>query len=850
MDQEDILTLSGEGPQEQKGAPEANSEALDNPNNENTRVLDRKRVYVDLPAYDANRPHRKGYVIDITSRGIGLKKVHTTTGDVINWVVCADEHFPVQRFSFVAKCKWTSIDRFNNDPLSGFQIIRISAEDSANLRKFLLFLGSRYFRDLTSHLRSEAALRSVEAQYRSIVDSQSEIIVRLLPDAGLSFANQAFCNFTRKHHDLLVGQNFFDWAVTNQSLDPLASLSLLTPDSPTSVSEFGLADSTGEVRVFEWVQKCFFNDNGSPAFYQLVGRDITERVMTSGEAPRAEDRRAEVTGSSELEQVRLISAPYRKFPEATSDVTNHSVSDLETSSTNALESGAPLVSEENNSRNLKIVADKANFGLAMAQMDGSIIYVNNYFANVHGLSVDDVVGKQLSIFHTEEQIRQVDRLNAELTKQGFFNPHEVWHCHVSGREFPMLMSGVLIHDENGNPTLMAVSAIDITDVKRMQEALSHSQKMEAVGTLAGGIAHDVNNALFVMTGYADLALAEASPGSRVQTYLNNILRAGQRIKEMLNQILSFGKGGTDEKKPVPLSALVKEVVKYMRGAMPKNVQLDEHINCPQDLVVADTTQIYQLLVNLIVNARDAMAETGGLLVVGLENIRGEDTDTESHVKLPDGPLVRLTVQDTGHGMTKEIRDRIFDPFFTTKQVGAGKGAGLHLIRVIADNHDAIIDVDSEPGKGSVFRVYFKSVEHAGCRPATETDATDPCRSASILFVDDDGSIREMTRQLLELMGHEVTLASSGKEALDLLNQNRDEFDVVITDMTMPGMSGLQLAREIKYQYSSLPVILCSGYTDVIEEAKASDMGVDAFLTKPFGRPELSDTIRELTEKAI
>lgn len=250
---------------------------LDNLSSTNTRVLDRKRVYVDLPAYDSNRSHRKGFVIDITSRGVGLKKIHTTPGDVIQLVICADDHFPVERFSFVAKCKWTSVDQFNNDPLSGFQIIRISPEDSAKLRKFLLFLGSRYFRDLTSHLRVEEALRSVEAQYRSIVDSQKEIIVRFLPDAGLTFVNQAFCNFVRKNEDYLIGQNFFDWAVIGPDLDPKTSLSLLTPENPSLVSEFPIAGPTGEIRFFEWDQKCFFNDNETPEFYQLIGRDITEK---------------------------------------------------------------------------------------------------------------------------------------------------------------------------------------------------------------------------------------------------------------------------------------------------------------------------------------------------------------------------------------------------------------------------------------------------------------------------------------------------------------------------------------------------------------------------------------------
>lgn len=822
--------------------------SLDNSNSANTRVLDRKRVYVDLPAYDANRSHRKGFVIDITSRGIGLKKIHTTTGDVIQWVICADEHFPVDRFSFVAKCKWTSIDPFNNDPLSGFQITRISPEDSAKLRKFLLFLGSRYFRDLTSHLRAEETLRSVEAQYRSIVDSQKEIIVRFLPDSGLTFVNQAFCNFARKDRDYLLGRNFFDWTLSEPDLDPKTGLSLLTSECPSSSAEFALAAPSGDIRYFEWDQKCFFNDDGTPAFFQLIGRETTSRRLEERRRNEIESELRQTNQKllSEIEALKKNSL-LESGSETCAPVENKSpVTDPK--SFLPADAGTDCLKKEENTDILKTIADRANFGLAIAQTNGTVLYANSYFLSVHGMSEDEVVGRHLSIFHSPEQLEQVTALNNKVQTEGSYDAQEVWHRHASGREFPMLMSCSVITDDRNGQNLLAVSAVDITQVKQIQEALNHSQKMEAIGTLAGGIAHEVNNALFVMTGYADLALGGVEPDSRAANYLNSVLKAGQRIKAMVNQILVFGKGEGDQKKPVHLTPLLKEIVKYMRGAMPQGVKLEEHIDCQNDLVEADTTQMYQLIVNLMVNARDAMMDSGGKLTVSLKNVMKEETKAETAGKLLDDEHILMTITDTGRGMTKEIKDRIFDPFFTTKQTGSGLGMGLPMILMILDNHDAIVEVESEPGSGTSFNVYFR-VSQTDKKKSDSPELTegDVSGSERILFVDDDSAILEMSEQLLELMGYQVTLASSGQEAMDLIHNRCDSFDMVITDMTMPGMNGIELAQEIKKICPDLPIILCSGYTDVVEEDNVPDTGIGAFITKPMGRNELSETIRRLLD---
>ena len=316
---------------------------------------------------------------------------------------------------------------------------------------------------------------------------------------------------------------------------------------------------------------------------------------------------------------------------------------------------------------------------------------------------------------------------------------------------------------------------------------------------------------------------------------------------MVNQILAFGQGDTQEKKPLRLTPFLKETLKYMRGAMPGNVQMEEHIDCSKDMIQADATQMYQLIVNLLVNARDAMMDHGGALYVGLDNIVIDCNAIDSKIKLSVGEYVRLTVKDTGSGMTKEIKDRIFDPFFTTKQAGRGMGMGLPMIHVILDNHNAAIEVDSEVGKGSTFNVYFNVFEEK----SEQTEITEKCDevqgSERILFVDDDESILEMSKQLLELMGYAVSTAISGPEAIKIMGGTEKKFDLVITDMTMPIMNGIQLAQQIKLNNPDLPVILCSGYTDVVEESKASEMGINAYITKPIGKNQLAETIRRLLD---
>lgn len=813
----------------------------------NTRVLDRKKVYVDLGAYDANRHDRKGYVIDITSRGVGLKKVHVNSGDVIHWVICANEHFPVERFSFIAKCRWTSVDQFNNDPLSGFQITRISPEDSARLRKFLLFLGSRYFRDLTSHLRVEDALRSVEAQYRSIVDSQNELIVRFLPNSEISFANQAFCNLVRKHKDVLVGKNFFDWALVEPDHDPKASLSLLTIENPSSVTQFALVGPTGDVKYYEWSQKCFFDGKGIPNFYQLVGREITERILLPDKRQKKIGEFADPKPQLSVQSASpaLLSTKKLQHGETAGKHQNHK--SLDEFSSLVLEDSPKRQEEIQQALNLKIVADRANFGLAMADMDENVIYSNNYFATIHGFSAEDVIGKKISVFHTPDQMRSVDKLNNELKTDGCVAVQEVWHVHRSGREFPMLMSGVLIRDEQDNPALMAISAIDVTELKQVQEALAHSQKMEALGTLAGGIAHDVNNALFVMTGYADLALEEVEPDSRLANYLKSVLKSGQKIKKMISQILTFSRGSTDDKNSVHVTPLLKEITKYMIGAMPRNIRLEEHINCPNDRILADTTQLYQLITNLIVNARDAMIDKGGTLRIALENVDTRDALRQEPKQMITGNYVLITISDEGQGMTKEIKDRMFDPFFTTKQAGQGIGMGLPMIHMILENHQANIEVDSELGKGTIIRVYFRVLESESAEKNEVDKHTQSLGSGNILIVDDEPNVLDMLRQLLELMGYSVTPVSSAKQALNLAQQHPEKFNLLITDLTMPEMNGIQLIRDLRKSLPSLPVILCSGYTDVIEKEKDSEIGITAFLTKPISLNDLSTTLKKALE---
>jgi len=382
--------------------------------------------------------------------------------------------------------------------------------------------------------------------------------------------------------------------------------------------------------------------------------------------------------------------------------------------------------------------------------------------------------------------------------------------------------------------------------EQLERQLRHAQKMEAIGTLAGGIAHDFNNILGAIVGYTELAMLDVPAGTTLQRDLEGVMKATNRAKDLVQQILTFSRDTKQERKPVQLSLIVKEALKMLRSSLPTTIEFHQNIKTGSATVLCDPTQIYQVVMNLCANAAYAMRDKGGELTVSLIDV---DIDSEAVMQNPEltpGQYQRLTVSDTGSGMDRATMERIFDPFFTTKAPGEGSGMGLAVVHGIVKSLNGAITVDSEPGKGTTFQVFFPTIQsEAASEP--EHFAPPPVGNERVLFVDDEAALAAVGQEMLESLGYDVVARTSSIEALKTFQMQPDRFDLVITDMTMSNMTGADLAREIMRIRPDVPVILCTGFSEAISEEKAKAMGIRAFVMKPVVRREIAEVIRRVLD---
>jgi PAS domain S-box-containing protein len=385
---------------------------------------------------------------------------------------------------------------------------------------------------------------------------------------------------------------------------------------------------------------------------------------------------------------------------------------------------------------------------------------------------------------------------------------------------------------------------DISSERSLKEQLTLAQKMEAIGTLAGGIAHDFNNILSAIMGYTDLAILGIAEESKTKQNLRAVIQASHRAKDLVRQILTFSRHNVQEKKPMYIVPIVKEALKLLRATLPSTIEIQQQIDDDTGVMEANSTQVHQVLMNLCTNAAYAMSENGGVLTVTLAKAEMDEKMAASSPDLHPGLYVLLTISDTGHGMAPNVLERIFDPYFTTKKIGEGTGLGLAVVHGIVKSHRGTIKVSSEPGKGTTFQVYFPSVDSLKKVPETPKSKPLPLGNhESILFVDDEKALADLGEKMLERLGYAVVARTSSIEALECFRNQPDRFQLVITDMTMPNMTGDKLAQELMRIRPGLPVILCTGYSERISEAKAKALGIQEFVSKPFDLNHLARIIR-------
>ncbi|MCK8603602.1 hybrid sensor histidine kinase/response regulator [Desulfoferrobacter suflitae] len=520
--------------------------------------------------------------------------------------------------------------------------------------------------DTTDRKLAEKALVESEAKYRAIVEDQTELVSRFLPDGTLTFVNQAYCRFFEENAAELVGQKFWHHVPAADQEMFRQYLSGFSPQKSVNTIEHRVVNRRGEIFWQQWNDRAIFNEEGDIIEFQAVGRDITERKV------------------------------------------------------------------------------------------------------------------------------------AEQEKQ------------------------------------------------KLEAELRHAQKMEAIGTLAGGIAHEFNNILGIILGNAELAADDIPQWNPAKLNLDQIKTASLRAKDIVQQLLTFSRKREENRRPIDLVLVVEEAVKFLRSSIPTSIEIRSNISNEECIITADPTQIQQIMINLSTNAAHAMEDRGGILQFSLQKSTLSEANGENEPKLDAGRYVVLEVSDTGGGIPAAVVNRIFDPYFTTKEAGKGVGMGLAVVHGIVQSHGGHILVESGREAGTKFKLFFPATD-AAMDPAEEQHEDIPRGTERILFVDDDESLAQLGTLQLESLGYHVTAQTNPQKALEMFRSNPDRFDLIITDMTMPGMTGDRLIAEILGIRPNLPAILCTGFSERIDEERALMLGAREYALKPVGRKQLAMIIRKVLD---
>lgn len=491
----------------------------------------------------------------------------------------------------------------------------------------------------------------------------------------------------------------------------------------------------------------------------------------------------------------------------------------------------------------RTLAYSSHAGVFIVQ-DGKFQFVNTHIPEYSGYSESELIGNDSFNFvhpddHAQLRVNAIDMLKGKIT-----NPYEYRIIDRQGK-IRRIMETVRSITYGGKRAVLG-NTMDITERHQMERLLYQAQKMKAIGTLAGGIAHDFNNILSAVIGYTELALGETGLGERPRRYLEQIHKAGERAGDLVKQILTFSRSEEQERKPVLIGPVITEGIKLLRSSLPSTVQITQDITEKPTLLLSDPIQIHQILMNLCTNAAHAMREKGGVLDIRLEQEKINIDRALHPFNLTAGNYAKLTISDTGCGINTSVMERIFDPFFTTKGPGEGTGLGLSVVYGIVRDHGGAIDINTVLGKGTTVNVYFP-IEKTEKPLAEQTPEQIPGGSERILFVDDEADLVELGSVMLTSLGYHVTAKTSSTEALVTFRAHPMSYDLVITDMTMPNMRGDVLAKEILKSRPDIPIILCTGYSEMISEEKAKALGIHRFVMKPLFKKDLARIIREVLD---
>lgn len=486
--------------------------------------------------------------------------------------------------------------------------------------------------------------------------------------------------------------------------------------------------------------------------------------------------------------------------------------------------------------------EQSGESIIIIDINGIIQYVNSGFEKICGYSRDDVYGTHINILQRDKScIPFYDDLWDSIKDR-----QDVWSGHIvikrkNGNLVDMEGTCAPIRNKDGSIINYVSVMHDITEKLKIEKHLRQSQKMEALGTLAGGIAHDFNNVLSGIIGYMELIELGLPEESKYFQYLQKALSGSMRAKDLVGQILTFSRQSEQQFRVINVIPIVKEVIKFIRGTFPKSIDIRQSIKVTSDAITGDPTQIYQVLMNLLTNAFHAIGEEKGLIEISFNDLDLTENDMAKYPGLNPGNYIELSVRDTGCGMEQNILDRIFEPFFTTKKQGEGTGMGLAVVHGIIKSHGGFIFVYSEPLQGSIFQILLPKIE-SRIKEVKYPVSAIPKGTGRILFVDDDEDMVNLGQELLQTLGYDFISRTASKDALKLFSLNPEAYDLIITDQSMPDMTGIRLTEEVLKIRSDMPVILCTGFRDIPSEEDFRDYGIRDIILKPIRLREIAEKI--------
>ena len=494
------------------------------------------------------------------------------------------------------------------------------------------------------------------------------------------------------------------------------------------------------------------------------------------------------------------------------------------------------------------VIEQTEDNVLIADHHRTILYINPAFERSCGYTCSELKGKSMRYLRSDQHGETFFQIMKDTLNRG-----EIWIGVVINRgkdgiDFEIEGSISPIRDSTGEISHWVAVGRNMSRFRKLERELQRVQKLDALGTLAGGIAHDFNNVLAAVMGLIEMECLSAAAGSGTRSRMEQALTACSRARDLVKQILAFSSQGGQRRQPFCIGPVAVGVLQMMRATLPATITIQSSLEAADAMMMGDSSQIHQVLINLCTNAAYAMRKTGGVLEITVQETEMQDSDVSAFPDMPPGSFLCLRVSDTGEGMNQRIRERIFEPFYTTKGPGEGAGVGLSVVHGIVKGHGGKITVRSKPGRGSSFTLYFPRVEGVEAS-LEEQPASLPAGKELILVVDDEKLLVTVASDMLSSLGYTVVGVSGSVEALQIFRSQSSRFHLVITDQTMPGMTGIELSAELLRIRKDIPVILCTGYSDEKVREAARTIGIRKIIAKPFIMQELATVIREILDQA-